>query len=300
MKTPVLFIIFNRPEITKKVFQSIRLAKPSKLYVAADGPREDKLDEDIRCNETRSIIKSIDWPCDVYTLFQDKNLGCHVAVPLAIKWFFEQNESGIILEDDCLADISFFGFCEFLLDKYKYNDEVMLISGDNFFQSKTVPEPSYFFSKYSNIWGWATWRRSWEKYLYDFKKLDDHRMRKEIKSSYSNKEQRRYWFRYYKNIKKEKNINWDAKWFLSIIYFSGKCINPTVNLVKNIGFGDGATHTKDSAYLSIESSGLSKFISPKNENINYKYDKEIFKLIYKITIKMRLIQIFNIIFRKTV
>ena len=130
-KTAVLFLVFNRPDTTIKVFEKIREAKPSRLYVAADGPREGYSDEKKKVMKVRKIATNVDWPCEVKTLFRDKNLGCKKGVGTAIKWFFEHEEQGIILEDDCLPDPSFFRFCEELLEEYRHNTKIMLVSGQN-------------------------------------------------------------------------------------------------------------------------------------------------------------------------
>jgi hypothetical protein len=170
-KSPILFLIFNRPDTTKAVFESIKSIKPLKLYIAADGARGNKLGEDLLVEETRAIIQSVDWECEVKTLFRKENLGCKVAVSSAIDWFFENEEQGIILEDDCLPDASFYGFCENLLDYYKNDERVFHISGNNFQDGIIRGDGSYYFSKYNHSWGWATWRRVWKTYDVNMKGL---------------------------------------------------------------------------------------------------------------------------------
>ena len=160
MTPAVLFIIFNRPETTQRVFDAIRLAKPTRLYIAADGPRENKTGEKELCEQARKIAQNVDWDCEVKTLFQKENLGCGKAVSHAISWFFENEDMGIILEDDCLPHQSFFKYCEELLEKYKNNDRIGIISGNNFQKKRKIGSFSYYFSDIVNIWGWATWARS--------------------------------------------------------------------------------------------------------------------------------------------
>src|SRR5258708_3549575 len=170
--TPILFLIFNRPFPTRRVFAEIRKARPAKLFVAADGPRPDKPEDLETCRETREIIKDIDWPCEVQTLFRDKNLGCGVAVSGAITWFFQNVEQGIILEDDCLPDPSFFPFCTELLERYKDDERILLISG-NFLQQKNkkfMVKASYYGTLIPHLWGWASWRRAWAKYDFNLTK----------------------------------------------------------------------------------------------------------------------------------
>ena len=162
--TPILFLIFNRPDTTFKVFEEIRKIKPAKLYIAADGPRPNVIGEEEKCTASRNIIKQVDWDCDVKTLFREKNLGCKIAVSSAISWFFENVEEGIILEDDTFPTQSFFWFCQELLDFYRNDSRIMHISGNNFQLGKIRGEGSYYFSKYNHIWGWATWKRAWRFY----------------------------------------------------------------------------------------------------------------------------------------
>lgn len=164
MHSAVLFLVFNRPDTTRQVLDSIRQARPPRLYVAADGAREDRPGERERCERVRGIATDVDWPCEVHTLFRARNLGCKTAVSGGISWFFEQEEEGIILEDDVLPDQSFFVFCEELLERYRHEAKVTMISGDYFHGNNHQPTASYFFSRYTHIWGWASWRRAWQHY----------------------------------------------------------------------------------------------------------------------------------------
>ena len=173
MKTAVLLLVFNRPDTTKDVFESIRKAQPERLYVAADGPRGHVNGERERCNEVRRITTDVDWPCKVMTLFRDGNLGCRIGVSTAIDWFFDNEPDGIILEDDCQPDPSFFEFSEQLLEHYRDNTNVMVISASYFHGEKYKPEYSYFFSIYNHCWGWASWRRAWQLYDRDMENWID-------------------------------------------------------------------------------------------------------------------------------
>lgn len=166
---PILFIIFNRPETTKAVFHEIRKNQPFQLFVAADGPRREIFEDIENCRKVREIIQLIDWECNVQTLFRDENLGCKIAVSSAIDWFFSQVDEGIILEDDCLPDQSFFPFCQELLEKYRYDAKIMMIGGSNFQFNKNKFEYSYYFSRYFHIWGWASWKRAWQFYDVEMK-----------------------------------------------------------------------------------------------------------------------------------
>ena len=171
MHSPVLFLVFNRPETTRRVFEAIRTAKPSRLYIAADGPRLEREGERANCEEVRKIALEVDWECDVKTLFRDENLGCKRAVSEGISWFFEHEDEGIILEDDCLPDRSFFSFCKDLLERYRHDTRIMVISGVNFQQGRKRTEYSYYFSIYPHCWGWATWRSAWNCFREDGSQL---------------------------------------------------------------------------------------------------------------------------------
>jgi hypothetical protein len=160
---PVLFLIFNRPEMTTRVMDAIRGARPQRLYVAADGPRG-RPDEVEQCDKARQIATAADWPCQVYTLFRNENLGCRRAVSSGIDWFFEHEEEGIILEDDCVPSADFFRFCSELLARFKSEKRVMAICGSCYTKSTFDMPESYYFSYYPDMWGWATWRRAWRLY----------------------------------------------------------------------------------------------------------------------------------------
>lgn len=240
--TPILFIIFNRPDTTQEVFNAIRAIKPKKLYVTADGARKGNQNDLINCPKTREII-NIDWDCDLKTLYRDENLGCRNAVSDAITWFFNQEEKGIILEDDCLPDLSFFPFCEELLEKYKDNEQIMLISGDNFQNSKKQGDSSYYFSRYNHIWGWASWRRVWQHYDVDMKTFPENKEKEFLNDIFSNKKARNYWLKRFEKAYNGEINTWDYQWTYSIFSRNGISILPNENLISNIGFGNQSTHT---------------------------------------------------------
>jgi len=239
---PVLFIVFNRPSTTLKVFEKIREAKPKKLYVAADGPRNNVLGEDDVCDEVRRIATNVDWPCKVYTLFRKKNLGCGKAVSGAITWFFKKEKMGIILEDDCLPDKSFFNFCGELLIKYKDDESIMHISGYNVLE-KVDYTYSYYFSRYVTVWGWATWRRAWKGYNLFVK---DWKSGLGVSEFFSlSKVEQSYLLKCYDLAFSKKIDTWDYQWQYNCMINNGFGIVPKVNLVKNIGFGSGAIRTNN-------------------------------------------------------
>ena len=249
-KTPILFTIFNRPEEASRVFAEIRKQKPKYLYISADGPRNGG--EKGLCQKTRDVVSNIDWDCEVKTKFEEKNLSCKIAMSGAIDWFFENVEQGIILEDDCLPHPDFFRFCEELLIRYKDDEKIMMISGDNFQDGIKRGDASYYFSKFAHIWGWASWRRAWQHYdinLTDDKGLD----------------------------------TWDYQWQNSIKKAGGLSIIPNVNLVSNIGFGKDATHTKktNTSKLNIQTISIGEITHPEkikqDKNADKYTDKKVFQ-----------------------
>lgn len=243
--TPILFLIFNRPVETQIVFNRIREIKPKYLYVASDGPRTNNFDDIINCKITKNIINQVDWDCEVKTLYRETNLGCGTAVSQGITWFFNQVEQGIILEDDCLPDTSFFRYCEELLNQYKTDERVYNIGGVNFQNNISRGTESYYFSAISHIWGWATWRRAWQKYNLEINDLDTFITENKIKNYYSDSKLVHHWLNKFKLIADKKIDTWDYQWTYTIMQNNGISIVPNKNLVSNIGFGENATHTTE-------------------------------------------------------
>jgi len=265
--TPILFIIFNRLDTTKIVFEEIRKIKPSRLYIAGDGPREKIDDDELKVAAVRDyVLKTIDWDCDVKTLFRDKNLGCKYAVSSAITWFFENEPWGIILEDDCVPDQSFFWFCEELLQKYRDDTRIMMISGINLADKWYSDGQSYHFSIYGGIWGWASWRRAWKYYDLEMKLWDNPKAKKTIKDLMIFKDQCVERIHLFQKTYDGKIDTWDYQWSFARMTQSGLSIVPNVNLIKNIGFGIEATHTNkkldDKADLAIHSLAFPIKINP--------------------------------------
>ena len=251
LNTPVLFLIFNRPDTTKRVFESIREAKPSRLYIAADGPRKGKIGELELCTLTREITNEVDWNCEVKTLFRENNLGCKVAVSSAINWFFENEEEGIILEDDCLPNQSFFMFCQTLLNYYRDNEKVMHIGGANFQGGIKRGDGSYYFSKYNHIWGWATWKSAWKNYNISMQIYSPEKTTHLLRSIFDTKREITYWEKIFSDVVAEKINTWDYQWTYNIWSNNGVAILPNKNLVRNIGFNADATHTASEDIMSI-------------------------------------------------
>ena len=249
LATPVLFLIYNRPNVTKKVFSEIQKAKPKRLYVAADGPRFDNIEEKKLCKDARSIINDIDWECETKTLIRDENLGCRKAVYEAISWFFDNEEEGIVLEDDCLPSQSFFWYCQELLDYYRNDNRIMHIGGSNFQFGKNRSPYDYYFSRYPHVWGWATWKRSW-KYYKDIDYWNSEKLKELLSTLESNPNFVKYWSKVHNKVKSGEIDTWDDQWTFSCWNQNGLSVVPDINLISNIGFGKDATHTKSFTKIS--------------------------------------------------
>ncbi len=245
LTTPVLFVIFNRPDTTQRVFNEIRKAKPAKLFVAADGPREKKEGEAEKCGAARSIIKQVDWDCEVKTLFRDENLGCKLGVSSAIDWVFSAVKEAIILEDDCLPHPTFFRYCQELLEKYRDDERIMVVSGDNFQFGRRRTNDSYYFSRHPYIWGWATWRRAWLHYDGDmtlWPEIRDGGWLKDIFGRLPLVEHRSHIFQ---AVYEGGIDSWAYPWIFACHTQNSLAILPNVNLVSHIGYGsEGGTHVK--------------------------------------------------------
>ena len=224
------------------------------MYVAADGPRLHKEGEKEKCETVRKIVTQIDWDCELTTLFREENLGCGKAVSEAITWFFDHVDEGIILEDDCLPNTSFFLFCQDLLERYRDNGKITHISGNNFQLGKRRGNGDYFFSNYTFIWGWATWRRAWRKY--DYSMRDYELLLKNYKYKYLIQQEMM-------RVVKYGNLDtWDVQWQYTNFYYYALAIQPKINLVKNIGFSEDATHTKGNEPKSISDSRFGELTFP--------------------------------------
>lgn len=241
MNTPILFLIFNRPDKTRTVFETIRAARPARLYVAADGPRTEN--EAAICAQTRAVIDSVDWPCEVQTLYREQNLGCGRAVSQAIGWFFEHEPEGIILEDDILVDPGFFDFASEMLERYRDTPHVTTISANNQLPPERAPEESYYFSAYSKIWGWASWRRAWAHYDFELSALYSRAGLAAISEMSPTPGSTPYWVRILDQVRGGQIDSWAYRWLYSQWREGGLSIIPQVNMMQNIGFDASATHT---------------------------------------------------------
>ena len=246
---PVLLLFFNRKDVTLQAFERIRQAKPTKLYLASDGARSSVVGEKEEVEELRSVLLAeIDWDCEVKTLFREENMGCRYAVASAIDWLFEHEERGIILEDDCVANASFFTFVQELLVRYKDDQRVGMIAGHNFMGENSV-STSYCFSKYAACWGWATWRRAWQHMDLEM----TWRAGKDWKHVLINRGHQgkdyNFWMLQLRVMDRQEVSAWDYPWWFSLATQNQLCIFPKVNLITNVGFGENATHTSFNTFF---------------------------------------------------
>lgn len=249
LETPVAFFVFNRPEPTRRVLAEIAKARPRKLLIVADGPRDDRPGEAERCAEVREIVEAVDWECTVLRNYAERNLGCRGRVSSGLDWVFSECEEAIVLEDDCLPDPTFFPYCRELLARYRDDERVMMVSGDDFLADPSSPY-SYRFSRYNLIWGWATWRRAWRHYdvtLSAWPSLRDTGWLRRITGSAGSA---RYWREIFDRVHRGEIDTWDYQWMFTTWTRDGVSIVPSGNLVTNIGFGADATHTTTESRLA--------------------------------------------------
>ncbi len=284
LDTPVLFLIFNRPEPTAKVFEAIRKARPKELFVSADGPRQEKPADIDNCKAARGIVKNIDWDCRVHYNFSDKNLGCKVSVSSAINWFFDNVEAGIILEDDCLPNQSFFWFCRELLEKYKDDERIMQISGNNYLFGEKIGSATYYFSKINDISGWASWKRAWRHYDINMKDFPVFKEQGQIYNYISNKKIAGWLLDYFREVFELAGLNhgiWSSQWSYAMCKNNGLIIAPNVNLASHIGIDKEATNWKGLFISNMQRQEIDEIIGPEFILADDKADALRFKIIYK-------------------
>lgn len=267
LDTPVLFLVFNRPEKTRRVFEVIRQARPKKLYVAIDAPRIGREDDVLKCNEVKAIVKNVDWDCEAHYLIQEKNLGCTLSGKTAWDWLFSQENRMIFVEDDGLATPSFFFYCQELLERYKNDERIAYIGGVNYLVQEG--NASYYFTHLSvPTYGMATWKRTYDLYEYNLETWQQVRNCKEFKSHFVNKFERD-WFtasydQYYESVQNGNRENtYDKQMSYLIWKYDKYCIHPNKNLVTNIGFDAEASNTATDA-----NSWIAKFFGRPAEDID--------------------------------
>jgi hypothetical protein len=257
MKSPIVLIIFNRPNHTKEVFSRIAEVKPTQLFIIADGPRND--DDIPKCQASQDIVKEISWDCEVYRNYSDINLGCGKRPATGISWVFEHVDRAIILEDDCIPHPDFFRFCDELLEKYENDTRVMQINGNNFQLGRKYGQYSYYFSRHSICWGWATWHRAWKLFDINVKLWAELRKQQWLYDILKDENLVKYFENIFQETYQEEIVSWwDHQWTFACWVHNGLSISPRNTLITNIGFGKDATHTKkpDSIWAYLPASAI--------------------------------------------
>lgn len=274
---PILFIVFNRPTVALQAFQKIKEIKPTALYIASDAARKDYVEEAIKVKETRCrILEEVTWPCEVRTLFQNENLGCGLGVYTAIDWFFQNESQGIILEDDCVVDISFFQFMKEMLMKYENDDRIGMVAGTNPIKSVEW-RCSYCFSKYKSCWGWGTWRRAWQNMDINMSWRQNGLHSILYNSGFCGKDISGWKYKL-RCIDGDIVSAWDWQWYFSLAAQNQLCIYPAVNLVSNIGNDANATHTS-LGDITLKSYSLDfPLLHPRYVVPDYNFDKAFYKV----------------------
>jgi hypothetical protein len=249
LEVPVLLLVFRRLDTLRRVVDALRTVQPTRVYIAADGPKEGDAATAAKCAEVRQYLaEALDWPCAVKTLYRESNLGCGAAVSGGISWFFEHEAEGIILEDDTLPCPDFFPYCAGLLERHRNDKRVMCITGDNFQDGQWRGEGDYYFSKHPHCWGWASWRRAWALNTNAFPGLEEAPQTEWWQSINDDPAESLYWERAFGAARRGEVDTWDYQWTYACWQHGGLTALPNVNLVANIGFGGEATHTMDATH----------------------------------------------------
>jgi hypothetical protein len=244
LTTPVALLIFKRPETTRKVFEAIRQAKPPKLLVVSNIPPAERPEQMQDCMAARAIIDEVDWDCEVLKNYAETYLSCKDRIYSGLDWVFSTVERAIVLEDDCVPHPTFWRFCEELLDYYQDEERVVAISGDNFQMGRRRTSDSYYFSRYTHFWGWASWRRAWQYYDVDMKRWGELRDTPWLNDFLGDAQAASWWYDHFQRTYAGQIDTWDWQWIFSAWLRDGLTVVPNVNLVSNIGFSKASTHTK--------------------------------------------------------
>lgn len=279
-KAPVVIFIYKRIDNLSEIFSSIRRYHPSKIFIISDGPKNK--DEKKMINITRKAAESmVDWECNIHRIYARKNLGLKKRFSSGINKVFQQVDQAIFIEDDCLPDPTFFQFCEDLLVKYANDERVMSISGNNFFSGKSNNN-SYSFSIYPHVWGWATWKRAWKKYDVDIENWPVIKNNKLLNSIFSSTRLQLYWLLIFQLVYMGKISTWDYQWVFACLANNGFSINPSCNLVSNVGIDSESTNTKIKSKVFRYPTRPMKFplVHPKEIRQNIEADNRVGKKIF--------------------
>ena len=287
-KTPILLITWRRPQKTLEVIKQVRKIAPKKIYLACDGPiKNDKINQE-KVFKTREILhKEINWDCEIKKSYSKVNLGCRLGVSNAISWFFQNEEKGIILEDDCVPHKDFLYFCSIMLDKYQNDSRIWCISANNNQGGQIHGNGSYYFGRYNHCWGWASWRRCWQFYDPYIKNWPKIKKEKVLNNIFAKKHEIQFWEKTFDNIYyRSIPDTWDYQWSYTCFLNSGLTIIPNINLVNNIGYDQEATHTikglsfTNNKELNFEESGIFPIKDPQQIIRSKSADEKIECLIY--------------------
>lgn len=280
MIAPVALCAFNRPELTARVFDAIRQARPPTLLLVADGPRPGHRQDEERCAQVRAVMAQVDWPCEVVTNYSPTNLGCGRRMATGIAWVFEQVDRAIILEDDCLPHPTFFRFCEELLEAYRDDERVMQICGTNLLGEWRADVRSYHFSYYGSVWGWASWRRAWRLYDASMTSWPLPAVQENVRNALADESQFQSRKRLFSIACEGKLDTWDYQWSLARLEQSGLSIVPAVNLISNLGFSTDGTHTVNSSAFgaSLPTQEMRfPLTPPRGVVVDRDYDRQVFR-----------------------
>jgi hypothetical protein len=275
LQTPVALFLFNRPDVTRQVFRAIAQARPTTLFLVADGPRDEQEAE--LCAQARAVAAEVDWDCEVHTDFAEANMGCGRRLASGISWVFSQVEEAIILEDDCLPHPTFFGFCRAMLERWRHDERVMMVSGDNFLDHAPDTPASYLFSRYFPIWGWATWRRAWDLYDREMRAWPRLRDQRQLEQMYPHAGVREHLRSMFDAVHQGRVDTWDVQWFHTCLFNNGLCIVPRRNLVSNIGIQ--GTHSSAQAVnhgLPVHALDLDTLVHPETVHPDALHDRAFF------------------------
>lgn len=281
LTTPVAYIVFNRPEHTATSFARIRQEQPDRLFVIADGPRADHRTDLERCRAVRQIVDQVDWPCEVTRIYADTNLGCRRRVSTGLDRVFAEVDRAIVLEDDCVPGDEFFSFCSQLLDRYRDDPRVATITGDNFRPILGPMQPSYYFSKYVHVWGWACWARSWEAYDDSMSFWPQWRDSAEFAALHPAQDERQYWTRIFDRVHRREIDTWDYAFVAGTWHRGGLTATPQRNLVWNIGFDEHATHTTKLEFTQNVVGHLGTVVHPADIAQVEGIDRQVFETHYQ-------------------
>jgi len=281
---PVLLAVYSRADTAEKVLDAISVVKPTRLFIASNAPNSLKPGDEEKVAAVRSMIeRKLNWPCKIERLYRTEHLGAGESLSSSMIWFFKEVEEGIVLEDDTLPDPSFFNYCRELLNYYRNDPDVFLISGNNFQNGKQRGDGSYYFSTYAGTWGYASWKRAWEGYDFSLKSMNKDLFEKILDEQFSNEGEKNTWRTTYENFRAGKYDTWDFQFCFDRWRRKGKGIAPNVNLITNIGFGNNATHcvNPDDPAANLPLGSINKIIHPSSKNICDEADRYQYKKYFK-------------------